>query len=188
MKARALTFALVGALILTACSNVEMIKDQKAEVDFNQYTTYTIDYENKAGQQNQYLNELNHNRFDQSLNEALRERGLVSVEENPDVYIKVIADINTKTNYSTSYNNGSFMVGRRYYYGAGMGTSQTREYTTNVGSITVALVDGENEELLWYVGAKGDLKRNPKHAEKVIQKSVDRLMQEFPINHQGTNS
>ncbi|MEM9675903.1 MAG: DUF4136 domain-containing protein [Cyclobacteriaceae bacterium] len=167
---------------------MEVIRDQKAEVDFNQYTTYTLEYENKAGRQNRYLNELNHNRFDLSLNEALSQRGLVSVDDNPDVYIKVIADLDTKTNFSTSYNNGSFMVGRRYYYGAGMGTSQTREYTTEVGSITVALVDGENEELLWYVGAKGDLKRNPKNADKIIQKSVDRLMQEFPINHQEINS
>lgn len=149
---------------------------------------HTPQIENKAGQQKQYLNEINQNRFDQAMHQALSARGLKSVDNNPDMYIKVIADMDTKTNYSTSYINSSFMVGRRYYQGGGMETSQTREYTTEVGNIQVALLDSENEELLWYVGAKGDLKKNPKNAEKVIQKSVDRIMQEFPIKQPLMNS
>jgi len=184
MKTRNIAFGLV-LVLASSCAGLEVITDQKPGVDFNNYKTYTIEYENKLGTQNQYFNELNQGRFDEAFQQALENRGMEAVEDQPDVHIKVIADIESNTNYRTTYNN-NMIVGRRYYYGGGMGSSDTREYQTNTGQLTVALVDGENEELLWYTAFSQELRGKPKKVEEKINQAVERFMEIFPIDHNSS--
>lgn len=167
-------------LLFGSCSSVKMYSDQKADVDYSEFNSYQIEYENNIGGVNQYMNELNKNRFDNSLNNLLASRGMTNSTTDPDILIKVVTDMSTQTNYNTTHSNFG-MMGRRSIYG-GRISSDTREYDTNIGHITISLHDPQSKELLWYTTVEKELIPGGKNPEKKMDQLVEKLLEKFPVS------
>ena len=178
MKTKIILIGFV-ALAMSACSGLKVVTDQKAETNYSKYQTYELRYESELSKQSEFFNELNTNRFESVLVKTLENRGMLKKKNQPDVYIDIASNTETLTNYSTSYNN----MGGRRFYGNSYGTSDTREYNTKVEKLVIALRDGETNELLWYASLTKELKNNPKKAKEIVEKAVERLMENFPIEH-----
>ncbi|MCV9388092.1 DUF4136 domain-containing protein [Reichenbachiella ulvae] len=178
MKKRAILLG-VMVVLFTSCSSLKIATDQKSGVDFSSFTTYALDIE-YDGEQNEFFNEINIGRFEEAFTQGLTQRGLVEMEENPEVRIKVTGNMDVLKNYSTTQNSYGTM-GRGRYYSGGVATSDTREYESLVGKLIVSIVDPETEELLWYSSISTGIADNPQSAQKSMSKLVDRLMVVFPI-------
>ncbi|WP_422361804.1 DUF4136 domain-containing protein [Reichenbachiella sp.] len=180
MKAKVIMIG-VFSVLMSACSGLKVVTDQKANINYAQYQTYELRYESDLTKQSEFFNELNITRFENELLKSLGERGMIEDTESPNVYIDIASSTETLTNYSTNYNN----MGGRRFYGNGYGTSNTREYSTKLEKVVIALRDGETDELLWYASLTKELKNNPKKAAEIVEKAVDRLMESFPIDRQS---
>lgn len=179
MKVNIVLMAMVMSF-LTGCTGMKVLTDQKENVDFGDFLTYEIRYEEGFSKQSEFFNELNTDRFDAEMQQALAAKGMRIVEEDPDVYIDVATSTEVLTNYSTTYN----AVGGRRFYGNRYATSDTREYNTKLENVVVALRDGDTNELLWYATLTKELRNNPKKAQEAIHNAVEKLMEQFPVQHE----
>ena len=186
MKKQSTLIVLILALLVSACSGVRIATDQKPGVDFNQFTTYQlVDDTDENLPASTFNNEINKGRFESEMKQQLANRNLIE-SENPDVYVSYALDKETKKGYSGSTIDmgGPVMWGRRGYYGMGMGTSTMtmEEYSTTIGQLTIAIVDAETNELLWYTSASGEINQNMKKVDKHVARAVEMVMAEFPID------
>lgn len=186
MKKQPLLIVTLLALLVSACSDIKVTADQKPGTDFSRYTTYQlIDETDKSLPQSTFDNEINRGRFETELEHQLENRNLLE-SENPDVYITYALAKDTRKGYSGSTidTRGPGMWGRRGYYGSGMGTSSVtvNEHSTTIGQLTIAIVEAETDELLWYTSASGEIKMNMKNVDQHMAEAVEMLMTDFPIN------
>ncbi len=188
MKKQSTLIALVLVMLISACSGIKTASDQKAGVDFTQFTTYQLrDDTDDNLPPSTFNNEINKKRFESEMKQNLAERNLIE-NDNPDVYISYALDKEIKKGYSGSTIDmgGPVMWGRRGYYGMGMGTSTMtmEEYSKTIGQLTIAIVDADTNELLWYTSASGDINMNMKKVEKHVARAVEMVMADFPIDQQ----
>jgi hypothetical protein len=176
----------VSALLMAGCASVKVVTDSKAGTDFSQFTTYqVIHFAPEEAQQNQSfrLNQLNRDRVDAAINRNADARGMREVESDPDVLLLYASDVNIEQSYTsrTDYMGGPYWGYRGGYYMGGPSYTTTDVNTFYIGKLTIAIVEPESKDLLWYGQGTKEVSGDGSKAEENINMVVDKIMEQFPI-------
>jgi len=176
----------VSALLMAGCASVKVVTDSKAGTDFSQFTTYqVIHFAPEEAQQNQNfrLNQLNRDRVDAAINRNADARGMREVESDPDVLLLYATDVNIEQSYTsrTDYMGGPYWGYRGGYYMGGPAYTTTDVNTFYIGKLTIAIVEPESKDLLWYGQGTKEVSGDGSKAEQNINMVVDKIMEQFPI-------
>jgi hypothetical protein len=177
---------------MTSCSSTKITTDMDKATNFNEYKTYQLkQYEGSDSENGIILNELNRKRIISAIEEQAMASGMTT-SDNPDAYLIYGIGIDIKKGYYTNtHHTGSPYYGGRYgrrgggYYGGGFSSSYstTTETQTTYGTISIALIDAETDELLWISHGTKEINQKSKKAEENINKSIAKMFKEFPIEH-----
>lgn len=182
MKTKNLMIALGFIGLLASCSGTKVIMDMDKSIDFTAYKTYQLkQFDKTENLQVIALNELNEKRMLAAIESQMEISGM-EVSENPDAYVVYGFDVDIKKGYSS---NSSHMGGVGRYYGGGFGSgySTTTETNTAQGTLTIALLDAETDDLLWISHGTKELKFNSKKIDENINEAVEKVFEDFPIEH-----
>jgi hypothetical protein len=192
MKTRNSIIGLALIAFMAACSSTKVTTDMDKSTDFTQYNTYQLkQYEESETENTIILNELNQKRIISAIEEQASTSGMTA-STNPDAYLVYGIGIDIQKGYSTNtHYSGSPHYGRGYgrrgrgYYGGGYGSSYstTTETQTTNGTISIALIDAETDELLWISHGTKEINPKSKKVEENINKSIAKIFSEFPIEH-----
>lgn len=184
MRTRNLIVGIFALFLLSACSTTQVLTDRNTNFDFNEVKTYKIVYDTVNHKSNVVINDIHRQRIENSINKQMALRGL-SESNTPDVYIYYHAGVEHMRNYSTSSTYHAPYYGRRGYWGGyGHGHSSTTEYITTDGTLTLEMVCAKQAELVWYASGTETLKSNYRNKEEHLDKAIDLIMQEFPMQKQ----
>ena len=173
-------------LISSGCSTIKVVTDTKAGTDFSGYTTFkVVHFAPEEAQQNQNfrMNQINRGRVEAAITRNAEARGMSMVQENPDVILLYASDVNIEQSYTsrTDYMGGSYWGYRGRYYMGGPAYTTTDVNKYYIGKLTIAIVEPEAKELLWYWQGTKDISGDANKAEETINTVVDKIMVEFPI-------
>jgi hypothetical protein len=106
-----------------------------------------------------------------------------ATDENPDVLLLFATDVNIEQSYTsrTDYMGGPYWGYRGMYYMGGPSYTTTDVNNYYIGKLTIAVVEPEAKELLWYGQGTKDISGDANKAEETINAVVDKIMAEFPI-------
>jgi len=183
MKAQTLGAAAL-ALVVCACSGIQVNTDYNPEVDFSRYQTFA--WAERAGSGDDALidNELVDRRFRRAVESELASRGLERMRSGqPDLVVGYQLVLDNRVSYQTVNTYYGSGWGYRGVYRGGMATSQTtaREYT--VGTLIIDFYDARERELVWRGSGEGKVNqaRNPEESQERINQVVTRILRDFPV-------
>jgi len=177
MKTRNLIIAFGFIGLLASCSGTKVVTDMDKSIDFTAYNTYQIkQFDKTENPQVIALNELKEKRMLAAIENQMEISGM-EASENPDAYLVYGFDVDIKKGYSSPMGG----VGRYYVGGFGSSYSTTIETSTTKGTLTVALMDAETDDLLWVSNGTKDFDFNSNKIDENINGTVEKVFEEFPI-------
>ncbi len=188
MKTIKFLFASILSIFLViGCSPVKVVIDTKSDADFSNYQTFkVVHFVNEEDQQAQKyrINQMNRSRIEQAITSNAELHGMKKVESNPDVVLLWATDVDIEKSYSshTTYTGGAYMGYRgRYYMGGGPTYTTTDVNQYYIGKLTIAVVEPDDEDMLWYGQGQKDISGDAGKAEETINLIVGKIMEQFPI-------
>ncbi len=177
MKTRNSIIGLALIAFMASCSSTKVTSDMDKATDFTKYNSYQLkQYEGSDTENTIILNELNKKRIISAIEDQATASGMTA-SENPDAYLVYGVGIDIKKGYSTNthhtgnpYHGGRYGRRGRGYYGGGFSSSYstTTETQTTNGTISIAMIDAETDELLWISHGTKEIKQNNKKVEENI--------------------
>jgi hypothetical protein len=160
-------------LFITACNAPQAVYDYDQEVDFNQYSTYSLFPDFKTG-----LSQLDENRLAESLHRALKEEGL-SQSNSPDIYINVYTERYEQDNRSRlgiGIGGGGGNVGVGVSGGVPIGQMDTYM------KLNFDFIDVKKDMLVWQAVVESPFKVNadPQKRQERFDKIVTKALEGFP--------
>lgn len=182
------------AVVLTACSSVQVSTDYDKNADFSRLKTFNWIPEADQIEHNNALlnNRIMAERVRVAVNQQLALQGF-TVAPEPDFYISYNITTEKKTDIRTYDNYGGYgpSWGWGFGYGhRGMAVSahtETRVDEYQKGSLIIDVIDPQNRELIWRgVGSK----RLPESTDaasmdKLVAEVVASILVKFPPKEQG---
>ena len=110
-------------------------------------------------------------RMKKAIETQLKTQGLTYSASNPDVYINYKAGF---SNESRVRNNFPYGYG---YYGYPFGGTSVQQYKE--GTITIDMVDGKKNELLWRGVGEMEV-NNPNISEEQVFEAVTNILRQYP--------
>jgi|GEM_PF-2656280 len=168
-------FTVFAALTLAACSSLDVGVDRDEDYDFSGARTFAW----KEGVPAQ--NELNQKRIESGVEEALARRGIeLSDSGAPDLWVATEVGGHREVRSTGESVNVSYRHHRRYG-SVGMGTSSgNRIYEVKVGTLVIAILDGETEELVWRAQAEDTVGNDPQKTAETIAAAIEQSFEQFP--------
>ena len=178
MKPFRILIALSLVLAFAACSSVH-VREVDADKDFNlaEYNTFTFYDSNNDSDTllGEYQEEMN--LIKKEVAEQLQARGLSqSPEADLMVNIGAVVEEKLQTRPTTIQEAPVYIGQRRYHW-------ESKEVVTgryNVGTVTVHLVDREENKLVWKGVAEGVISKNQEKLRKNIAEGVSKLFKKVP--------
>jgi hypothetical protein len=182
MKIRNFLFLFL-AVILGACSSVQVTSDWDKTVDFTTYKTFG--YMGWADNSDKILTPFDKERLEQSFADEFRKRGMTYQETGADVVVSLFIVVNQKTS-TTAYTDYYGARGYGGYYGgwgwgAGHSTTTYNEYDYLVGTLVCDVFDATSKQLVWQGVGSGTINENANKREKTIPKNVAEIMYYYPV-------
>jgi len=170
------------------CSSLKVSYDYDKEADFTKYKSYSMLPWNP--ELSKIVNDLDKRRIQTALKLEMNARGLEYKESDGDVAVSFFIVIENKTSV-TAYNNyyGGYGGGYRYGgwgWGMGYGTTSYQEHDYLVGTAIVDVFDDDTKSLVWQGIGSGTVNENPKDREERIERSIGKIMYNFPIKKVST--
>jgi Domain of unknown function (DUF4136) len=167
------------ALFLLLAVNLiasKVVYDYDRSFDFSKFKTYQlIDVKDSK------VNPLTDQKIKQAINETLAKKGFRQVDSNPDLYLAYQFGIQKEqqVNTTTAVGWGWFPWDGP---GMGMGTPPAPPSTIDVGTLVINLVNASNKKLVFRAQGTDTLdpKTDPEKNYQKIQKSVDKILNDFP--------
>lgn len=168
-----LFFALI---ILTHCRPaIEISTEREPGFDLTNYNTFSFVREDTTNENKQvwaYLSEIS--TIKEALREQLEEQGLRYVDSNPDLRINIgiVVEEQVQTRPTNFATDPPQYIGQRRY------TWSVRDVEVGryqQGTVTVHLVDNENNELVWMGVAEAVIPRDRERQEKRIKEGVQEM-------------
>ena len=184
MRAIRFVVAILGMLLLGACSQVQIRYDYDVRANYASFKTY--DWLAASKQAKDQGAKVEHTIMDRRVKGAI-ERELTAKgfrlqpSGDPDFLITYYPVYKDRA-YATTSQLG---WGYRPWWGphGGVAVSEVRSYTE--GTIVVEIVDFKTNQLIWHGAAVGALTglETPEDAEEVVTREVGRLLAGFPPKH-----
>ncbi len=178
-----LLFTATGMLAMAGCESSPKIRtDYDHSADFSQYSTY--DFYDPMGIEEAQYQSLFSKYFRESVGREMEMRGYKRAAE-PDIFINVTARVDDKIRVTSSPSTGMYYGhgyrSSRYGFYHGYGTeTDVRQYKE--GTVTIDLVDGRRQELVWTATSTGTVTdKKLKNLYESINKGVAAVFQEYPF-------
>lgn len=152
---------------VSSCSTVNVTYDFDHTANFNEYKTYNF---HQKGIDKLELNDLDKRRILSAIEANLNAKGMTKTENNPDLYINVLASSKEKINIDNSYGG---------YWGPYWG-GPSRVYQYTSGTIIVDIIDNTKNILVWQGAGSGLNVSNLNTKAEDIPKAVDEILKNFP--------
>lgn len=181
MRLLTITMVLFAVMAVAGCSSVQVSQDYDPHADFSPYGTWQWKESVQVPTGDIRVdNPLLDRRIRRAVENHLRGRHVSPARERPDLYLAYHLAVERKLRSDSYYS--SVGVGRYYdpWYG-GFG-ADTRIYQYDECRLTIDIHAGETDELLWRGVGVYRLKtyKTPEAADLAIQKTVDRILLQFP--------
>ncbi|KAB1068857.1 DUF4136 domain-containing protein [Tamlana haliotis] len=170
---------LLLAIMLTACSSIQVAADYDKEVNFDNYKTFAFF---KNGIDKAEISDLDKRRILRAIESELLKKGFTK-SEDPDLLISLF----TKSNQRVDVYNNSWGYGAWGWGGYGMGPGwgwgwnmQPDVSTSTEGQLYIDLIDANKKELVWQGMGTGYLTQNMEQKEARIQEFVAKIMEKYP--------
>ncbi len=168
---------LLGIMLFSSCSSVNVVVDYDSKADFNQYKTFAF---YKPGIDKAVVSDLDKKRILRAIEIELLAKGFEK-SDKPDILVSIFTKSREKVNVNLNNNNfgGFYGFGRNpYMYGInnGVNVSQYAE-----GTLFIDFIDKEKKELVWQgigTGALRNLSREKKEIR--IKEFVKEIISKFP--------
>lgn len=178
---------LVPVLLLAMAGFAQDVRyNYAAGQDFSKFKTYKWVQLKGADQ----LDQLTDKQLKSTVDEELAKKGLKETDgDNADLYIGYQVSLRQEkqfTTYGTGTGWGPGPGWGRGWYGAGGGMNSTMSTTTSstipVGQLDLDMYDAANKDLVWRgtVSKTIDTKAKPDKQQKNMQKSVAKLLKNYP--------
>jgi hypothetical protein len=156
--------------------------DKAKDIDFTKYETFQIysldvksipEFEPKKSGLSLMLTEI--------INQ-MESRGFVKVSENPDLIINLGVSIVSKNQTRESdIRDAPLYMGQRNYHWE---SKEVVVGTYTEGTVTLDLVDTQNEKMIWQVVGASVLSEKREKNRKRIIKAVKKMCKKFPVKPQ----
>jgi hypothetical protein len=153
----------------------------KVGVDFDETYDFTPleTYAWKPGQP--AADELSQKRIVDGVNRELQERGYEPVTEGrPDFY--VVTETSGEKQVKSSNRRVGLSVGKSTSFGGvrvgGSRGGGARQVV--VGTLVIAILDGESEDLVWRANASETITNDPQKTAAMIEKAIEKAFKKFP--------
>lgn len=175
--------ALLSVLfIITACSSIKTSFDYDKGVDFTKYKTYAFSQDAV----NLKIDDLNRNRILKALENQLATKGFTK-SATPDIIVDIHVkgqqyQTATATTTGTGYGYGGYYGYRGYRYGSGFTTTQVSYDSYTEGTLTVAFIDIDSNQIVWQgTGVKTiDENASAQKREENINYAIQQIMANYP--------
>ncbi len=176
-------FTAAGLLVMAGCESSPKIRtDYDRSADFSQYSTYEF-YDPMGIEEAQYQS-LFSKYFRDSIGREMEMRGYKRAAE-PDILINVTARVDDKIRVTSSPSTGMYYGhgyrSSRYGFYHGYSTqTDVRQYKE--GTVTIDLVDGRRQELVWTATSTGTVTdKKLKNLYESINNGVAAVFQQYPF-------
>jgi len=160
-------------LFIAACNSPKAFYDYDQQVNFNQYTTYSLFPNLQTG-----LSQLDESRLVNSLKQAMAEEGL-SNSENPGIYVNVYTkefqqDNRNRVGVGIGGGGGNVGVG----VSGGIPIGQMDTYL----ELTFDFIDVEKDVLVWQAVVESSFNANakPEARQEKFDKIVAKALEGYP--------
>ena len=170
---------LIFLLPIIVFSQTIVSYDKAKDVDFTKYKTFQIysldvrsipEFEPKKSGLNLMLTEII---------SQMESRGFVKVSENPDLIINLGVSIVSKNQTRESdIREAPLYMGQRNYHWE---SEEVIVGTYTEGTVTLDLVDTQNEKMIWQVVGSSVLSEKREKNRKSISKGVKKMYKKFPV-------
>ena len=164
--------------IVSSCTSVNVLETEAEEgFQLSDYSSFGF-YQPKDGEQSPLLPEYQEEVaiLKEEIAEKLKEKGL-SQSNQPDLLVNIGAVVEEKTQTrETNIMEAPRYIGQRRY------SWKSEEVVANrykLGTVTVHLVDNNENKLVWRGVAEGIIPESEKRLRKTIEKGVDELFNEI---------
>jgi Domain of unknown function (DUF4136) len=158
----------VVLLVLTSVAFSREIKvDYDHHANFSQYKTYSW---GKVETQNPLWDD----RIKEAIDRELAKKGWTEVASGGDVTVMAIGTTRDQPTLQTFYDG---FPGWRW---GGFGEATTLVEHYEVGTLIIDIFDSRDKQLIWRGSASDTLPDKPDKAIKDLQKSVDKMFDNFP--------
>jgi hypothetical protein len=173
-----LSILLMGMLLFPlGCSRVKINYDYDKEEDFSSFNTFDfMPVPEKVAEHAQALEPIR-----MAVTRQLEAKGFTGTSDNPDLLIAVHTSVEDTVRVSDwGY---SYAPWGMYYGGYGFGQGDRIDvYHHSEGTLVLDFIKASDQELIWRGSAESALpdRQNPGDIQKVINKSVARILRHFP--------
>lgn len=168
--------------IVSACSSIQTSFDYDKGVDFTKYKTYAF----SEDAVNLKIDDLNRNRVLKALENQLAAKGFTK-SATPDIVVDIHVkgqqyQTATATTTGTGYGYGGYYGYRGYGYGSGFTTTQVSYDNYTEGTLTVAFVDLELNQIVWQGTGVKTINENAsaEKREENINYAIQQIMANYP--------
>ncbi len=183
MKAIRFTAALLGLLLLGACTQAQIKYDYDIRANYASYKTFdwlaapkrVKEKTDKAG------NSIMDRRVRAAIERELNAKSFkLEASGDPDFLVTYYPVYKDRAYRTTTHVGMGW--GYRPWWGMHTGTSISQVHRYTEGTIVVEIVDFKSNQLIWHGAAVGALTglETPEDAEEVVSREVRRLLEGFP--------
>lgn len=125
---------------------------------------------------------LMHTRIKNGIEHYLTARGFVEDVDNPDLYVTYHTSAEEEVQFSVTgygYGYGAGWAWSPYWGSIGMGSASTTVSTYDKGTLVVDIWDAKTKEIVWRGSAVAAIPEDPKKAEKLINKALEKMVKQF---------
>jgi hypothetical protein len=167
-KIRRITPILSALLAFAAVAWAQDVRtDYDKHASFGNYHTY-------SWEKVQTSDPLWETRIKDAVDKDLQSKGWQKVDSGADIALMAVGSSRNQQEYSTFYDG---LGGWRW---GGFGETTTTTETYRVGSLVLDMYDAKNKQLVWRGVASDTLSDKPDKNEKTLDKSVDKMLKNFP--------
>jgi len=113
-------------------------------------------------------------RIKDAVDRDLQAKGWQKVDSGSDVALMAVGSSKNQQEYTTFYNG---LGGWRW---GGFGETTTTVENYKVGTLVLDMYDAKSKQLVWRGSASDSLSDKPDKNEKNLEKSVDKMLKDFP--------
>lgn len=163
----------ISLVIPVLCALITVALAQDVHTDYDHHAMFGS-YHTYSWEKVQTSDPLWEPRIKDAVDRALQAKGWQKVESGGDVALMAVGSARNQQEYNTFYNG---LGGWRW---GGFGETQTTVETYKVGTLVLDMYDGRNKQLIWRGTASDTLSSKPEKNEKNLDKTVEKMLKDFP--------
>ena len=177
MTRRIVILLALAIVATTPALAVKVYVDFDKDVDFGGYRTFAMD----ADHERTLLDHspLMHERVLGLIRQRLIDAGLEETSEAPDLYVTYQVSVRQEMQLETVNMGYSYGPGWGYnpYYAwhGSMGTSSTRAYQYDIGTLLLDIWQADGEQLVWRASAEDTVSNNPEKGIRKVEKALHKM-------------